>query len=237
MRLLRLIFIVAPLAAAIYIGLKAIDQFENFQEFGAENLTSFHLFNIAVLAFIAVGLVVLAIAVTLADDFNEPPISVDDYLKSVFAGTLGAVTFAIGLYESAITEGNALPAHYGNGYHTGDTLAVTWVGLAFIVLAGYFVIKGVSKANAAAAERNNASPEEPSPDEEHEDEDPDVLVVHETVIYVVPLIDELDSNVSAELSFEVDGTLVTADFEGKVEDVTYGLSQVIDVFFPEEKEQ
>lgn len=168
MRLFRAIIATALLAAACFIGSTAIEQFENYQEFGLEYFTPFHLFNIVAITLVAVAILVLAISVA-ADRVRETAAFFQDYVRAVLLGTIGIVAIGVAWYESEIME---VPASgffpsviQSHAYHWGDLAAVWAAGAFFVILALYYLFREDNEV-AQSVRQTPPAPAEPERTEE-----------------------------------------------------------------------
>lgn len=167
MRLFRAFVAAALLAAVCFIGGTAIEQFENYQEFGMEYFTPFHLFNIVAITLVAVAILVLAISVA-ADRVRETASFFQDYVRAVLLGTIGIVAIGVAWYESEIMEEpisgffpNVLQSH---AYHWGDLAAVWAAGAFFVILALYYLFREDNEV-AQSVRQTPPAPAEPATNE------------------------------------------------------------------------
>lgn len=154
MKVLRFLVAVASLVGAFLIGKTAAHQFENYQEWGTEYLTPFHVFNLVILALVAVALAVFAIS-ALIGKVEENRAFLEDYLKAVFLGTAGVVAIAVGWYEGEVNNEEAFPYIY-NAYHSGDMLAVWAVGVTLLGLAAYYLLRDNDDEYEYVSERSTS---------------------------------------------------------------------------------
>lgn len=141
MRLIKAIFVVAPIAIAVYIGSRAIEQFEHFTEAGGGYLTPFHEVNLIALVFLTVALIAAAVCIARIDiDSEEIPVPFRDYLLSVVFGTAGMIAIAIAWFEGETSTGSTSPIHLGHGYNSGDAVALWVAGVALILIAIYYLL-------------------------------------------------------------------------------------------------
>lgn len=143
MRPWKVLMALALLVGAFFAGQAAIEQFESFQELGRTYVTSFHMFNVVILALVAVALIEFAILVICIDESEEMPIPFSDFVRSVLFGTAGVVAIGIGWYEAKVMEGKAPPLHRGTGYNKGDVFAVLVVGVLLIIIAVYYLVRDI----------------------------------------------------------------------------------------------
>ena len=165
MRFLRAVFVAALLAATYFVGGTAIEQYENYQEFGMKYFTPLHLFNIIALAIVAVAILVFAISVSIGR-FQEDRAFLGNYIRVVLLGSAGAVAVGVGWYENEVTEGLVYP-YIQHAYHWGDIAAVWAVAAALVMLAAYYLFRENDEV-AQSARRTRPEPAEPRTTEEYD---------------------------------------------------------------------